>query len=323
MDNSFDNNKNEEKDLFLYFSGDGATYFGIVALNVVLTVLTLGLYYPWAKAAYRKYIWNETEFLGSRFVFNGTGREMFKGFIIAYVIIVGMYITLTTTSLFGVEAFFVIGFYFAFMLLIPFAIYGAWRYRVSRTSWRGIYFSFEGSFGEFLRLFLLHGLLSVLTFGIYSPWMRVKLQKFLFENTRIGNLYLDFKADGGELLGINIGGYIFSVITFGLYLPIWVKNRFNFTINNTFIDDGDQAIRLHSTLKNGEAWSTLFINGLLLFFTLGLAYPWTFMRKMDMYFNNVTIPGEFDYDNLAQASQMFDDATGDEMSDIFDLDLGF
>jgi len=72
------------------FFGKGATYFGIVAINLILTVVTVGLYYPWAKATYRKYIWNETEFKGSRFVFNGTGKEMFKGFLIAYLAFLGL-----------------------------------------------------------------------------------------------------------------------------------------------------------------------------------------------------------------------------------------
>jgi len=54
----------------LKFFGAGSTYFGIVILNLLLTIVTLGLYYPWAKAAYRKYTWNEIEMKGSRFTFH-------------------------------------------------------------------------------------------------------------------------------------------------------------------------------------------------------------------------------------------------------------
>ena len=323
MNDSKYNNRKEEWE-YLNFYGEGATYFGIVALNVVLTILTLGLYYPWAKAAYRKYLWNETEFMGSRFVFNGTGREMFKGFLIAYTIIIGLYVSLSTSLFFEFGFQLALVFYIAFLILIPFAIYGAWRYRISRTSWRGIYFSFEGNFGEFLKIFLLHGFLTIITLGLYYSWMRVKIQEYLFQHTRIGDLYLDFKGKGSELFGINFLAFIIVILPFGvLYIPIWIKNRFNFTIANSYLDDGEKEIRLGSSLQNDEAWGTLVVNGILLVVSAGLAYPWTFMRKMDMYVNNILIPTDFNFDNLSQTSKVFDDATGDEMSDIFDIDLDF
>ena len=145
----------------LTFHGKGSTYFGIVAINFILTALTLGLYYPWAKAKYRNYLWNETEFQNSRFVFHGTGREMFKGFLIAYVVFVIFYVLyfmiFSNPNLAGPLA--VIGFItfmiFVVFLFTPFAIFSSWRYRVSRTSWRGIYFSFSASFSEYYKLLSL------------------------------------------------------------------------------------------------------------------------------------------------------------------------
>ncbi len=38
------------------FFGEGSKYFGIVVVNLLLTFLTLGLYYPWAKERSRKYL---------------------------------------------------------------------------------------------------------------------------------------------------------------------------------------------------------------------------------------------------------------------------
>ena len=306
------------------FFGKGATYFGIVAINLVLTVVTIGLYYPWAKATYRKYVWNETEFKGSRFVFNGTGKEMFKGFLIAYLAFIGVYFLLTLMTGFLSYAWIgILVFYGLLLLFIPFAIFGAWRYRVTRTSWRGIYFSFDGQLKEFVKLFVVQGFLTIITFGIYYSWMRVKIQKYLFSHTSIGDLKLDFHGDGGELFGINILGGVLFYITLFLYVPIWMKQRFNFTIDNTTISDGTIRKRLKSTLENGEAWTTLVTNGLLLIVTLGIAFPWTFMRKTNMYFRNVELPVDFDYDNLAQSDGDFKDATADEMIDILDMGLDF
>ncbi len=305
------------------FSGNGATYFGIVALNVVLTIITVGLYYPWAKAAYRKYLWNESEFKGSRFVFNGTGREMFKGFLIAYLIILGFY-GLAGAFMYIPFGYVLLGIaYLLILALIPFAIFGAWRYRISRTSWRGIFFSFDGDFREFLKLFIKGIILTLLTLGIYGAWMRVSIQQYLFSHTKIGDLRLDFHGKGEDLLIINIGYTILSYITLFILLPLFIKKRFEFSINNTTLSNGMKTRHLNSTLSNSTAWTIMFTNLLLIVFTAGLAFPWVIMRSMKMYFDHTEIPGVFDYDNLSQSPTDYRDATGDEMTDILDIGLDF
>ena len=78
------NNRNTENSNGAYkfsFHGSNKQYLGLSLYNLLLTVLTLGLYYPWAKCAIRKFLLQETEIDGSRFEWHGTGKEMFKGFI--------------------------------------------------------------------------------------------------------------------------------------------------------------------------------------------------------------------------------------------------
>jgi len=65
------------------------------------------------------------------------------------------------------------------------------------------------------------------------------------------------------------------------------------------------------------------VNFLLLIFTLGLAFPWTMMRSMRMYFGNIEIPNEFNFDELSQSPDNYRDATGDELTDILDIGLDF
>ena len=311
------------EDFNIRFFGKGATYFGIVALNIVMTVITLGLYYPWAKAAYRKYMWNETEFKESRFIFNGTGREMFRGFLIAYLIIIGFYALLIIGSLTKYGFIYILLFYLAAIIFIPFAIYGSWKYRISRTSWRGIFFKFDGNFGEFVGIYFKSLFFTIITFGIYSSWMRVKLQKYLFSHTSIGHLRLGFAGKGEDLFVINLLGVLLLYVTLGLYIPVWIKNRFKFTVKNTFFDNGEIKKRFKSDLQTGDAWVVLVTNFLLLVVTVGLAFPWTLMRQNKLFFESVSLPDEFDYDSLEQSDQNYNDATGDEMSDIFDIDFDF
>jgi len=314
-----DNNDNHN----LNFFGSGSTYFGIVALNIVLTILTLGLYYPWAKAAYRKYLWNETEFKESRFIFNGTGREMFKGFLIAYLIIIGFYTIIIVGSATKFAVIFILLFYIGAIIFFPFAIYGGWKYRISRTSWRGVFFNFDGNFKEFIGIYFKSIFFTIITFGIYGAWMRVKLQKYLFSHTKIGHLRFGFAGKGEDLFVINLLAGILYLVTFGLYIPVWIKNRFTFTISNTFIDNGEIKKRLKTDIETGEAWVVIITNVLLLIVTAGLAFPWATMRFNKLFFESISLPEEFDYDTLEQSDKSYKDATGDEMADIFDIDFDF
>ena len=51
------------------------------------------------------------------------------------------------------------------LILVPLALVGARRYRLSRMSWRGIRFSFRGPASDFVKLFVLGTFLTSLTFG--------------------------------------------------------------------------------------------------------------------------------------------------------------
>ena len=306
------------------FLGEGSRYFGIAIVNAILTILTLGLYYPWAKANIRKYMWNETEIKGSRFVFHGTGREMFKGFVIAYIILGTLYLGLFWSQSHPEYAlYFILAFYIAIFFLAPLAIFGAWRYRVSRTSWRGIYFGFDGKFREFAKLFFVQLFFTIITFGIYTSWMRVKIMNYLFSHTQLGKNKFEFKGDGGELFGITLLGVILSYVTLGIYLPFFIKNRINFTIDNTIVNNGEVRKRCLSTLKGKEAFSIMFVNLLLIVFTLGIAFPWVAMRNMKMVLENIVIPNNLDFDNLDQSENNYKNATGDELVDILDIGLDF
>jgi len=70
----------------LTYHGDGKSLFKIYIVNVLLSVITLGVYYPWAKAKLLAYHYSETELENSRFAFLGTGKEIFKGFVKALLI---------------------------------------------------------------------------------------------------------------------------------------------------------------------------------------------------------------------------------------------
>ena len=315
-------------DYFLKFHGKGSTYFGIVAINIVLTIVTLGLYYPWAKERYRKYIWNETEFQNTRFIFHGTGKEMFRGFLIAYVFMIvfyGCYFALTSSTSFEpvlIGAMFLVSFISA-LVLIPFAIFSSWRYRVSRTSWRGIYFSFSGKFSEYFPLYFKYLLLTIVTFGFGFTWFKTNIQKYLVAHTHLGNFDMDFHGEGSELLGINILGSMLSYMTLGIYYPFFLANRYNFTVNNTTVSDRTIRRTMRSSLTGSHLLGVLFVNLVLLICTLGLAFPFTKMRYLQALIDNTQFPEDLDYDAIEQDATFYNKAAGEELLDILDVDIDF
>ncbi len=307
----------------LRFYGDGGKLFGIIILNFFLTVLTLGIYYPWAKATVRKYLWSEVELNGSRLSFTGTGIEMFRGFVIIYLLIIGMYAAFYFVSHSMAPTFIVFIFYFLFLGILPLAIFGSFRYRVTRTSWRGIHFGFDGRIGDFYKLFMKNLVISMITFGVYFPWMACAIFNYLLKHIRIGDNEFEFRGSGSDLLGEIIMGTILTFFTFYIYLPIYRKNIFNFYINNTFISNKGSSNSARSSLSGSVAWNTIFFNGLLTFITLGIYSPWARVELYRMYMANIVLPETLNLSNIEQTNLPKGNAVGDQLIDALDLDIGF
>ena len=70
----------------LSFHGTGGTLFGIHVVNVLFTVLTLGVYYFWGKTRIRRYLFGESAFEGDRYAYPGTAPELLLGFVKAVVV---------------------------------------------------------------------------------------------------------------------------------------------------------------------------------------------------------------------------------------------
>src|SRR5688572_4329104 len=63
------------------YAGTGSGLFLIFFKNLLLTIVTFGIYLPWARTERRKYLWQNLEFGGQRFRWHGTGRELFFGYL--------------------------------------------------------------------------------------------------------------------------------------------------------------------------------------------------------------------------------------------------
>ncbi|MCX5734583.1 MAG: YjgN family protein [candidate division NC10 bacterium] len=303
------------------FHGTGGSLFGIHIVNLFLTVVTLGLYYFWGKAKVRSYLLSQTELEGDRFAYHGTGKELLFGSLKA-VLLVGLPLMvlnlvmgiLVTSPI--IEA--IVKFLSSVLILafLPVAIVGARRYRLSRTSWRGVRFSFRGGVREFVTLFLWGSLLSTVTLGLYYPIFDARRHGFLVSHSYLGNQPFSFDGRGKDLFGRYLLTLLLTLPTLGLCWVWFAARKQRYYWDHTAFGPA----RFHSTVTGGRLLGFSLGNMLLLIVTLGLGWPWVAARGIRFTFRYLTLEGSLDLASIQQEAQDAS-ATGEGLANL--LDAGF
>ena len=305
----------------LEFNGKGSEYFSVIIVNWLLTILTLGFYYPWAKARNLQFLYGETSLNGDPFSFHGTGKEMFKGFIKALLIIAFLY-SLFFLLLYLESPFLgIVILYLGILALLPFAIHGSYRYRMSRTSWRGIRFGYRGDRKEFSLNFFKWLFFTIFSFGIYGSWMSINMRNYILSNIRFGDVEFNSEGDGGDYFMLNLKGYFLTVFTLGIYGFWWQQELFEYYINNLSMSKGDKEIALNSTVTGGGFFKLAIVNILIIVGTFGIGYAWVVTRTMKYIFENIEMEGNIDLNLLLQTEENYKDATGEDIGDFLDMDF--
>lgn len=308
------------------FHGDGLTLLKLIVVNLLLTLVTLGVYYFWGKVRVRKYLHSQTSLAGDRFAYHGTGQELFFG-ALKGLLILGPLIALTVfvprqlPEPWG-ELASVVLLYGGLLFFVPVLLVASWRYRLTRTSWRGIRFSFRGSAGEFLPLFIGGWMLTVLTLGLYYPYHYVRQRGFFVRNTYFGSRSFDFDAHGSEMLGPWFGANLLTFFTLGLsqlWLQAW-RERFAWG-HTTF-----GGARFSSSINFADLFGLTITNFFLAVLTLGIATPWIQVRTLRYHLGWMSLSGELDLDAVTQQART-SGAVGEELGEMLgtgalDLDLG-
>lgn len=198
--------------------------FGMIGLSLVnffYRLITLGIYDFWARTEVRKRLWSAIRLNGEPLVYTGTGKELFLGFLIVFgvVLLPIMLISFGAVFAFGPRSTFfqifnVALYAFAFFLF-GVGIFRAQRYRLLRTTWRGIRGSLSGDSWKYGLTYFLTILLVPLTLGWIVPWRTTKLQSMITNNAYFGDQPFSFKGGSGPLYGP------FALLWFGvLFLSI-------------------------------------------------------------------------------------------------------
>lgn len=166
------------------FDGNWREFAPIAFTNLLLSVVTLGIYAFWAKTNERRYLWSRTRFIDDRLEWTGTGLELFIGYLAAlalFAIPLGLLQfgiqALVIRGHGGTAALLVLGLYLLLIYLVGVAIFRALRYRLSRTYWHGIRGGSDDQGFGYAFSHLWKTIVGALVFGLLVPWSMVELWK--------------------------------------------------------------------------------------------------------------------------------------------------
>jgi uncharacterized membrane protein YjgN (DUF898 family) len=340
----------------LEFTGAGSEYARIWIVNLLLTILTLGIYSAWAKVRRLQYFYRHTELAGASFDYHGTPMAILKGRLIALGLFLAYSFSFAISDLLG----------FATLALlaaaIPWLLRGSFRFRMRNSSYRGLRFRFAGSMAGAYETFLWRPIVVMLTVNLATPWFHQRLKQYQHGNALFGTTPFAFHATVGQfyreylvvglLMALALAlpfGLLFAAMAelartaqetgaqpdpqlmagamvtfvFGflaatlLITPIWQARMQNVVWNGT-------TLGAHRFASVASAWRLFGIhltNALGIVLTLGLFMPWAAVRVARYRASTVTLQPSGSLEQFVAAQGQDVAAAGEETADLFDIDI--
>ena len=197
----------EEAPVRVTWAGNPWSLTGLCFLNLLLVVLTVGIYWFWARSEYRRYMWQMVRVNGEPLEYTGTGRELLIGYLklFAFVILPVILFFTVMNAVLGPKSpllpLVILPFYAAFFFLYFAGVFRAHRYILSRTRWRGIAFGLAEGASGYAWASIWTALVNGLTAGWLLPWRTVALRRRIVSAMRFGSAPLRFEGGSGSLYG--------------------------------------------------------------------------------------------------------------------------
>lgn len=372
------------------FTGSGAEYFRIWIVNMLLSIVTLGIYSAWATVRHRRYLYGNTELEGHRFDFHGSPIAILRGRAIA-VALFALYVFGGEFNVFVPIAVAIIG-----VLAFGWILVKALRFRLSNTSYRNLRFGFQHTVGEAYRALAPLLLAAAAGIALYL-WQLAQLAEAPAEaftpgatfwavflvplllafvlvppfSWRVRQLTLNGASYGDQrfsaVLGLGkfyaylllaviallvvfgavalligamvmvvnpaaIGGseshyegfilvlvlfYLLMIPAYLLPFAVWRVLTANYAFSQLEL----RGIRFRMHMGVLEYWWILVSNGVAAIVSAGLLIPWARVRMTRYQLGCLDCVG--DLDGFVGRTRGIQQATGDEIGEAFDLDIGF
>ncbi len=211
-------------ELALQFRGSAHEYFRIWAVNLCLTLLTVGVFSAWAKVRKKRYFYSHTVLDGTPFQYLGQPLPILKGRVVAVALFLLYY---ASSNFFTAVLPYVLA---AGLVLAPWVIVRSAAFNARYSAFRNMTFQFHGDYrGAFMTLYTL-GLVPLLVVGSMFEW---------WEN---------YYAMGA------------AYVLFGFFFPWWIRGLKHFIVNRTAFG----GARGELTATGGQFFKIYFIAGLIL-----------------------------------------------------------
>ena len=327
------------------FHGDATEYFGIWIVNILLTIVTLSLYAPWAKVRRLRYFYGNTEFFRRRFDFTGVPKKILIGRLIA----IGLYVAIGLVSNYSLIAT-AIG-ALVLYLAVPWLMRATIRFNARNSKYANSRFYFSGTTKDSYKIFFLSILISIFTLGLFFPVTVWMYKRYCLNHLYVGQLKFELKADWSEYMrafyipflifiailavlgvfGFILGGLssfgvlsIIQTVFFIVYglggllmLPLVMGRIFITTWNNTTV--GNSKFQ-----TDCNQWRFAWIvasNWVLRVLSIGFLTAWAAIRIHRYKVESLSLILLDDPDQMMNLAQQDHSAIAEEISDIFDLDI--
>ena len=335
----------ELTEMRLEFTGRGGEYFMIWLTNTVLTILTLGIYSAWAKVKRNRYFYGHTKLDGTGFEYLADPKRILLGRIIALALLIAFGLA-DLVPLLALPAA------LAAMLIMPWLMNNALRFRMHNTAYRNIRFRFKARYGEAFAVYILWPALAAISLGLLWPCMLRRHQRFAAEHTAYGATSFYFHAPLKpyyEMLGLMVLAYIVTIVVlvilvllfpvssenssfaagsiislpiFGLLFLIIGSIQKTAAANILYRSTSIAGHRFNADLRIGGFFRLLLVNTILTVLTLGLYSPWAKVKMTKYKVDHIKFLANGDLGQFAAAEKEKVSALGEEIGAMLDLEIG-
>ena len=179
------------------FHGNASEYFGLWISNLLLTIITIGFYAPWAKVRRLRYFYGNTKLANRAFDFTGIPTRILAGRLIAAAV----YFTFAIGGQYSPKLA-VAGFILLFLVL-PWLLRATFRFNARNSKYSNSRFFFSGSTGQIYVTLLICVLITVFSLGLLLPYALWLYKRYQFDHLHLGQL--DFK------LSVPVGSFFKAV----------------------------------------------------------------------------------------------------------------
>jgi uncharacterized membrane protein YjgN (DUF898 family) len=286
------------KETHFAYHGTVGRIFRIWLVNILLKIVTLGIYSFWGKTRLRRYIVGSFSLLNDRFEYTGTGGELFRGFLKALPIIILVYSPL---FIWNPEQYPLVQLIFIpIIFLLIAATYAALRYRLSRTTWRGIRGKLTGSALHYAGLTVGRTLINVVTLGIAIPYSDVIVYRYRANHMHFGSVKVEFHGEGSKLMKINIITLLLTIPTLGISRLWYIAARIRYFLASTSVNN----LTFKGTQTAGNMIGLILGNLVILVLTLGLGISIIIQRNLKYFAKNVIIVGDIETSGIHQSTEL-------------------